>query len=96
MKAVVDHCQKAGIKVILYTTSNDGAGDSAQSKQLGAYSEFIRGLAREKRCVLIDLYPTFVDALRKADTLSPERLQGEDDARGLPAEHTHMCLRAAA
>lgn len=79
MTAIVERCQKAGLKVILFTTSTAGPGDSAQSKQLGAYSDFVRGLAREKRCVLIDLYPAFVDALRKADTL-----------HGLTGDGVHM------
>ena len=69
MTAIVERCQKAGIKVVLFTTSTAGAGDSAQSKQLGVYSDFLRGLAKEKQCVLIDLYPAFVGALRKTDTL---------------------------
>ena len=79
MTAIVERCQQAGIKVALFTTTTAGAWDSAQSKQLGQYSDFLRGLAKEKQCVLIDLYPAFVGALKQADTL-----------HGLTGDGVHM------
>ena len=79
MTEIVTRCQQAGIRVILFTTTTAGAGDSPQSQQLGAYSDFVRELAREKQCVLIDLYPAFVNALKQADTL-----------HGLTGDGVHM------
>jgi lysophospholipase L1-like esterase len=79
MTDIVAQCQAAGIKVMLFTTTTVGAWDSAQSKQLGEYSDFLRELAKERRCMLTDLYPTFVGALKKADTL-----------HGLTGEGVHM------
>ena len=66
---LVAQCQAAGLKVMLFTTTTAGAWDSAQTRQLGDYSAFLRQLAQEKHCVLADLYPVFVAALKQADTL---------------------------
>jgi hypothetical protein len=79
MTDIVAQCQAAGIKVVLFTTTTAGTWESAQSKQLGEYSDFLRELAKEKRCMLTDLYPAFVEALKKADTL-----------RGLTGDGVHM------
>ncbi len=76
---IVTRCQQAGLKVALLTTTTAGAWDSAQTKTLGAYSEVLRELAREKRCLLIDLYPVFVETLKQADTL-----------HGLTGDGVHM------
>jgi lysophospholipase L1-like esterase len=79
MTDIVAQCQAAGIKVMLFTTTTAGAWESAQSKQLGEYSAFLRTLAKDKNCLLSDLYPAFVEALQKADTL-----------HGLTGDGVHM------
>ena len=79
MTEIVVRCQQAGIKVVLFTTTTAGAWDSEQTRRLGEYSAFLRGLAMKRKCVLIDLYPAFVGALKKADTL-----------RGLTGDGVHM------
>lgn len=79
MTEIVVQCQAASIKVMLFTTTTAGAWDSDQSKQLAEYSTFIRELAKEKHCVLVDLFPAFVEVLKKADTL-----------RGLTGDGVHM------
>ncbi|MEY4033967.1 MAG: hypothetical protein RL492_1161 [Verrucomicrobiota bacterium] len=79
MTEIVTRCQKAGIKVALCTTTTAGAWDSAQTKSLGEYSAFLRGLAKERQCLLIDLYPAFVETLKKADPL-----------HGLTGDGVHM------
>lgn len=79
MKDIVSQCQAAGINVVLFTTTASGAWDSVQSRQLSDYSAFLRELAKEKHCLLCDLYPAFIGELKKADTL-----------RGLTGDGVHM------
>lgn len=66
MTAIVDQCQAAGIKVILFTTTT--AWKEANG-QLGAESEFVRGLAQQKHCLLADLFTAFSDAGKTATPL---------------------------
>ncbi len=69
MADIVKQCQAANIKVVLFTTTAAGKWDSDSSKKLGEYSAFLRDLAHEKKCLLADLYPVFVEALKPNDTL---------------------------
>ena len=79
MADIVNQCQTAGIKVVLLTTTTAGKWDSDSSKKLGEYSAFLRDLARAKKCLLADLFPVFVEALKPNDTL-----------RGLTGDGVHM------
>ena len=69
MTAIVDQCQAAGIKVILFTTTAYGSWNSPQTQQLGEYSSFLRELAKHKNCMLVDLYNVFVKAVKTTDPL---------------------------
>lgn len=60
MTAIVEQCQTADIKVILFTTTTAFQKNSDATKQLGAYSAFLRELAKEKNCRLVDLYSAFI------------------------------------
>jgi lysophospholipase L1-like esterase len=64
MTVIVDQCQAAGIKVILFTTTAYGSWNSPQTQQLGEYSAFLRELAKRKNCMLVDLYNVFVEAVK--------------------------------
>ena len=79
MTAIVDQCQAAGIKVILFTTTAYGAWNSPQTQQLGEYSAFLRELAKRKNCKLVDLYNVFVETVKTATPL-----------RGLTGDGCHM------
>ena len=53
---IVDKAQAAGIKVyILTSTMIYENPDHANNKKLAAYNDFLRSLAKEKNCVLVDL-----------------------------------------
>lgn len=79
MTEMVTRCQAAGIKVILCTTTTAGSAESAATQQLGIYSDFLRSLAKQRQCTLINLYPVFVEVLRQKDTL-----------HGLTGDGVHM------
>jgi len=54
--AIVDKCQAAGIKVMILTATmikEDPA--NAENQKLAAYNDFLRSLAKEKKCLLADL-----------------------------------------
>jgi len=60
MTAMVDQCQAAGIKVMLLTATVFGEDptnpkDQQNNQKLIAYNEFIRTLAKEKKCPLADM-----------------------------------------
>ncbi len=53
---IVDHCQSAGVKVMILTSTMIGEDkDNANNKKLSTYNDFLRELAREKKCLLADL-----------------------------------------
>lgn len=79
MAAIVEQCQQSRIKLVLLTTTLAGKWDSDASKKLGDYSAALRGLARSKKCELVDLYPVFIEAAKAADTL-----------HGLTGDGVHM------
>lgn len=79
MAEIVGQCQAAGIKVILFTTTLAGKYDSPDSKKLGEYSDYLRELARQKNCVLVDMYSAFQEIAKTADTL-----------HGLTGDGVHM------
>ena len=54
--AIVEKAQAAGVKVVILTATmiREDAGDEL-NKKLVAYNEFLRELAKEKKCLLVDL-----------------------------------------
>src|SRR5262249_48154628 len=65
IRSIVEQSLAAGIKVMLLTTTvigEDPVGDL--NAQLTPYNEFLRELAREKRCPLADLNQLFHDTIR--------------------------------
>lgn len=53
---IVDQCQKAGVKVMILTSTMIGEDQSNKNNQtLAGYNEFLRSLAKEKKCLLADL-----------------------------------------
>jgi lysophospholipase L1-like esterase len=58
--AIVDRCQATGVKVVILTATVIGEDlDNDFNKQLVDYNEFLRSLAREKKCLLADLSTVF-------------------------------------
>jgi lysophospholipase L1-like esterase len=63
---IVDKAMAAGIKVMLLTATMIGEDASnANNQKLAAYNDFIRALAKEKKCLLGDLNSEMQDTLRK-------------------------------
>lgn len=79
MTAIVEQCQKAAVKVMILTTTTAGKWDSDSSKKLGEYSGFLRELAKEKQCVMADLYPVFIETAKAGTPL-----------RGLTYDGVHL------
>ena len=56
IRAIVDHAQAAGIKVVILTATMIGEDPAAANNQkLAAYNDFLRALAKEKNLPLADL-----------------------------------------
>ena len=82
--AIVDHAQEAGVKVMLLTSTmirEDQANDLNQ--KLAPYNEFIRTLAKEKKCLLADLNADMQAALK---TFPPDAPKGKQ----LTSDGVHM------
>jgi lysophospholipase L1-like esterase len=63
--AIVDQCRKAGVQVVLLTSTPIGENlDNGNNAKLAAYNEFLRTLAREKQCRLADLSADFHAAIK--------------------------------
>ncbi len=75
--AIIDRCQAAGVKVLILTaTVIQEELDSEGNKRLAAYNEFLRELAKEKKCPLADLNALFQETLKAKPNTSgkPGRL----------------------
>lgn len=65
--AIVKGCQDAGIKVMILTATMIGEDASNENnKKLAAYNDFLRELAKEKKCPLADLNADMQAARQKA------------------------------
>jgi lysophospholipase L1-like esterase len=64
---IVDRCQAAGIKVMILTATMTGEDQAnANNKTLLGYNEFLKSLAKEKKCLLADLNAEMQAAVAKA------------------------------
>ncbi|MGA3086573.1 MAG: SGNH/GDSL hydrolase family protein [Thermodesulfobacteriota bacterium] len=58
--AIVDRCKAAGLKVVILTATVIGEDlDNKDNKKLALYNEFLRMLAKEKKCLLADINAMF-------------------------------------
>ena len=66
MTEIVTRCQAAGIKVMILTSTmiRENQSDALNQKLL-PYNAFLRELAKEKKCVLVDLNADMQEALKK-------------------------------
>lgn len=82
--AIVERCQAAGVKVVVLTATvimEDLA--NAENQKLAPYNEFLRELAREKKCPLADLNALFQEAIKA--TAKPGRALTSDGVHMNPA-----------
>ncbi|MCX6906428.1 MAG: GDSL-type esterase/lipase family protein [Verrucomicrobia bacterium] len=79
--AIVDKAQAAGVKVMILTATVIGEElDNDNNKKLAPYNNFLRGLAKEKKCLLADLNAAFQQKVKTAGntTGKPGRLLTSD------------------
>ena len=76
--AIVDRCQAANVKVMILTSTMIGEDQpNANNQKLVAYNEFLRGLAKEKKCLLGDLNAEMQAELAKAGPRKGNVLTGD-------------------
>jgi len=64
---IVDKCQAAGIKVVILTSTMIGEDQpNPNNQKLIAYNDFLRALAKEKKCLLADLNADMQAGIAKA------------------------------
>jgi len=64
--AIIDKAQKAKIKVLILTSTMIGEDQSSDLNQnLVPYNEFLREIAKEKKCLIADLNKDMQEALKK-------------------------------
>ncbi len=72
MTAIVDQAQAAGIKVILLTaTMIKEDADNPENRALAPYNDFLRELAKQKNCKLVDLNAEMQRLVAEARAASP-------------------------
>jgi len=63
--AIVEQCQAKGVKVMILTATVIGEElDNPNNKKLAPYNDFLRKLAKEKKCALADLNASFQKVLK--------------------------------
>jgi len=75
---IVDQAQAAGVQVILLTSTMIGEDQANPNNQkLIPYNDFLRSLAKEKKCLLADLNADMQAAVSKANTPGKNALTGD-------------------
>ena len=74
MTAIVDKAQAAGIKVMLLTSTMIREDvKNPENQKLAAYNDFVRELAKEKKCLLADLNADMQAALDEGEKAGKKR-----------------------
>lgn len=69
---IVDRAQAAGIKVLLLTATMISEDPAANNNQkLAPYNEFLRALAKEKKCLLADVSADMIAGVNEAKKANP-------------------------
>ena len=95
--AIVDQAQAAGVKVMLLTSTmikEDQSNDLNQ--KLAPYNEFIRALAKEKKCLLADLNADMQAGLKKFPPDAPKGKQLTSDGVHMNKAGNIMMARGVA
>lgn len=86
---IVDTCQAAGVKVMILTATMIGEDQPNENNQkLAAYNDFLRALAKDKKCLLADLNADMQAAVKAA--ASKENLLTTDGVHMNPAGNKLM------
>lgn len=71
---IVDKAQAAGIKVVLLTATMIGENPGESNNQkLAVYNDFLRGLAKDKKCLLADLNADMQQELAEREKAGQKR-----------------------
>lgn len=94
---IIDKAQAANIKVMILTSTMIGEDPERElNKHLIAYNDFLRAIAKEKKCLLADLSKDMQEELKKIpDVKGPAKMFGEPDYKRdiknkLTADGCHM------
>lgn len=88
---IIEKCQAAGIKVMILTATMIGEDQSnANNQKLVAYNEFLRELAKEKKCLLADLNADMQAAIAKAGSDKKGNVLTRDGVHMNPAGNQMM------
>ena len=90
---IVDNCQAAGVKVMLLTSTMIGEDKgNANNGKLAAYNEFLRQLAKEKKCLLADLNADMQTSIDDAEDKKGGKLLTSDGVHMNPAGNRMMAV----
>lgn len=82
--AIVERCQQAGVQVVLLTSTPIGENlDNTNNAKLATYNDYLRSLAKEKKCRLADLSADFQSAIKA-------RSAGGKTGNGFTTDGVHM------
>ena len=88
---IVDQCQAAGVKVMILTSTMIGEDEPNPTNQkLIAYNEFLRTLAKEKKCLLADLNADMQAIIAKAGPEKKGNILTSDGVHMAPAGNEMM------
>lgn len=88
---IVDKAQTAGVKVVILTSTMIGENQADENNQkLVSYNEFLRKLAAEKKCLLVDLNA----AMQAAVTAAAEaaKKQPKSNINKITSDGVHMAF----
>ena len=88
---IVDQCQAAGVKVMILTSTMIGEDQpNPNNQKLVAYNDFLRALAKDKKCLLADLNAEMQAAIAKAGPDKKDNLLTVDGVHMNPAGNVMM------
>ena len=88
---IVEQCQRAGVKVMILTSTMIGEDQpNPNNQKLMAYNEFLRTLAKDKKCLLADLNADMQAAIAKAGPDKKGNLLTGDGVHMNPAGNVMM------
>jgi lysophospholipase L1-like esterase len=90
---IVDQCQTAGVKVIILTSTMIGEDQpNPNNQKLVAYNDFLKELAKEKKCLLADLNADMQAIITKAGAEKKGNILTGDGVHMNPAGNEMMAL----
>jgi lysophospholipase L1-like esterase len=90
---IVDQCQTAGVKVMILTSTMIGEDQpNPNNQKLVAYNDFLKELAKEKKCLLADLNADMQAIITKAGAEKKGNILTGDGVHMNPAGNEMMAL----